>query len=92
MKKAGESLLGIGLALIICCAIEIINLHFHFYMLKLEIIGFFVGLALAVISLILMKAGKKSDNAYAPKSDYDIAAEKFNRSTRGLNKISRKHK
>ena len=84
MKKAGESLLGIGITMVVCCAVEIANLHFQFYMLKLEIIGFFAGLALVIISLILIKAGEKSD--------YDIAAEKFNRSTSGLKKISRKHK
>jgi hypothetical protein len=92
MKKAGESLLGIGITMVVCCAVEIVNLHFQFYMLKLEIIGFFAGLALVIISLILIKAGKKSDYDYAPKSNYDIAEEQFNHSTRGLDKISRKHK
>ena len=92
MKKAGESLLGIGIVLIVCCAIEIVNLDFQFYMLKLEIIGFFAGLAFVIISLISIKIGKKSDYDYAPKSNYDIAEEQFNHSTRGLDKISRKHK
>lgn len=36
MKKAGERVLGIGITMVVCCAVEIVNLHFSSICLNLR--------------------------------------------------------